>query len=106
MLDLARTRADNIVYDLGRVTNVLVILAAQRHGARGVGSELQPSLVALSRQSAVDAGVHPDARGLVERDLREADLASATDDLLYLSTSPAREPPEAFVSGSTDPGRA
>ena len=67
-----------------------MILAAQRHGAQGVGFELQPSLVALSRQSAIDAGVADRVR-FVERDLREADLAPATVVLLYLSTSLTRE---------------
>ena len=90
MLDLAGTRADDVVYDLGSGDGRLVILAAQRHGAQGVGFELQPPLVALSRQSAIDAGVADRVR-FVEADLREADLAPATVVLLYLSTSLTRE---------------
>ncbi len=90
MLDLAGTRADDVVYDLGSGDGRLVILAAQRYGAQGVGFELQSPLVALSRQSAVDAGVADRVR-FVEEDLREADLAPATVVLLYLSTSLTRE---------------
>jgi predicted RNA methylase len=90
MLDLAGTKADDVVYDLGSGDGRLVILAAQRHGARGVGYELQSQLVALSRQSAIDAGVADRVR-FVEQDLREADLAPATVVLLYLSTSLTRE---------------
>jgi cyclopropane fatty-acyl-phospholipid synthase-like methyltransferase len=90
MLDLAGTRADDVVYDLGSGDGRLVILAAQRHGAQGVGYELQPSLVALSRQSSVDAGVAERVR-FVEDDLRAADLAPATVVFLYLSTSLTRE---------------
>ena len=90
MIDLAGTRADDVVYDLGSGDGRLVILAAQRNGAQGVGFELQSSLVALSRQSAIDAGVADRVR-FVERDLREADLAPATVVLLYLSTSLTRE---------------
>jgi SAM-dependent methyltransferase len=90
MLDLAEVRADDVVYDLGSGDGRLVILAAQRHGARGVGVELQAPLVALSRQSAIDAGVAQRVR-FVEGDLREADLAPATVVLLYLSTSLTRE---------------
>lgn len=90
MLDLAGTRADDVVYDLGSGDGRLVILAAQRHGAQGVGFELQSRLVALSRQSAIDAGVADRVR-FVEADLREADLAPATVVLLYLSTSLTRE---------------
>jgi trans-aconitate methyltransferase len=90
MLDLAGTRADDVVYDLGSGDGRLVILAAQRHGAQGLGFELQSSLVALSRQSAIDAGVADRVR-FVEEDLRAAALAPATEVLLYLSTSLTRE---------------
>lgn len=90
MLELAGTRADDVVYDLGSGDGRLVILAAQLHGAQGVGFELQPSLVAQSRQSAVDADVADRVR-FVEADLRTADLAQATVVLLYLSTSLTRE---------------
>ena len=89
MLDLAGTRADDVVYDLGSGDGRLVILAAQRHGAQGVGFELQPPLVALSRQSAIDAGVADRVRFV--GDLRAADLAPATVVFLYLSTSLTRE---------------
>jgi predicted RNA methylase len=90
MLDLAGTQAGDVVCDLGSGDGRLVILAAQRHGAQGVGYELQPRLVALSRQSAIDAGVADRVR-FVEEDVRAADLASATVVLMYLSTSLTRE---------------
>jgi cyclopropane fatty-acyl-phospholipid synthase-like methyltransferase len=90
MLDLAGTRADDVVYDLGSGDGRLVILAAQRHGAQGLGFELQSSLVALSRQSAIAAGVADRVR-FVEEDLRAADLAPATVVFLYLATSLTRE---------------
>lgn len=90
MLDLAGTGPEDVVYDLGSGDGRLVILAAQRHGAQGVGYERQSPLVALSRQSAIDAGVADRVR-FVEADLRTADLAPATVVLLYLSTSLTRE---------------
>ena len=90
MLDLAGTGADDVVYDLGSGDGRLVILAAQLHGAQGVGYEVQPPLVALSRQSAIDAGVADRVR-FVEDDFRAADLAPATVVFLYLSTSLTRE---------------
>jgi cyclopropane fatty-acyl-phospholipid synthase-like methyltransferase len=90
MLDLAGTKTGDVVYDLGSGDGRLVILAAQRYGAHGVGYELQSSLVALSRQSAIDAGVADRVR-FVEADLRTADLAPATVVLLYLSTNLTRE---------------
>lgn len=90
MLDLAGVTAGDVVYDLGSGDGRLVILAAQRHGAEGVGYELQAHLVAQARQSAIDAGVADRVR-FVERDLRTADLARATVVLIYLSTSLTRE---------------
>jgi len=90
MLELAGMGPDDVVYDLGSGDGRLVILAAQRHRAQGVGFELQSHLVALSRQSALDAGVADRVR-FVEADLRTADLAPATVVLLYLSTSLTRE---------------
>ncbi len=90
MLDLAGTGPNDVVFDLGSGDGRLVILAAQRHGAQGVGVELQSRLVALSRQSAIDAGVADRVR-FVEADLRSVDLAPATVVLLYLSTSLTRE---------------
>ena len=38
-------------------TGVIVILAAQKYGARGVGIELDPRLVGISRQVARDGEV-------------------------------------------------
>src|SRR4029450_6691912 len=55
MLQLARVRAQDVVYDLGSGDGRIVILAAQKYGARGVGIEIDPKLVAISRQVARDA---------------------------------------------------
>jgi SAM-dependent methyltransferase len=52
MLALAGVGTDDVVYDLGSGDGRIVILAAQKYGARGVGIELDPPLVELSRQIA------------------------------------------------------
>ena len=52
MLKLARVRPEDVVYDLGSGDGRIVILAAQKYGARGVGIELDPRLVEISRQVA------------------------------------------------------
>src|SRR5688572_7579308 len=57
MLKLARVRPDDVVYDLGSGDGRIVILAAQKYGARGVGIELDPRLLAISRQVARDGEV-------------------------------------------------
>lgn len=90
MLALAGTGPGDLVVDLGSGDGRLVVLAAQLHGARGVGIEIQPPLVALSREVAAEAGVADRVR-FVEGDLRDADLSSATVVVLYLSTTLTRE---------------
>ena len=57
MLKLANVQKSDVVYDLGSGDGRLPILAAQLHGARGVGIEIDPRLVAISRSNAKDAGV-------------------------------------------------
>lgn len=52
MLQLAGVDADDVVYDLGSGDGRIVILAAQKYGARGVGIEIDPRLVDISRQVA------------------------------------------------------
>jgi SAM-dependent methyltransferase len=83
MLKLAGVGADDVVYDLGSGDGRIVILAAQKYGARGVGIELQPGLVLISRQAAVQAGV-ADKVTFIEGDLFSADISDATVVTLYL----------------------
>ncbi|HET7876754.1 MAG TPA: class I SAM-dependent methyltransferase [Methylomirabilota bacterium] len=84
MLRLARVGPDDVVYDLGSGDGRLVVLAAQEHGARGVGVEIDPRLVARSREYARSAGVGGRVR-FVEQDLFQADVGEATVVTLYLS---------------------
>ena len=86
MLKLARVGADDVVYDLGSGDGRIVILAAQKYGARGVGIELDPQLVERSRQIAREAQV-ADRVKFVVGDLFEADISDATVVTLYLSYS-------------------
>jgi SAM-dependent methyltransferase len=90
MLTLAGVTKDDVVYDLGSGDGRLPILAAQLHGARGVGIELDPKLVALSWTNARDAGVG-DRVTFIEGDLFTADISPATVVMLYLSTSVLRQ---------------
>lgn len=86
MLELARVTADDVVYDLGSGDGRIVILAAQKYGARGVGIEIDPKLVAISRQVAREAEVSGKVT-FIEADLFTADISQATVVTLYLSTS-------------------
>jgi SAM-dependent methyltransferase len=86
MLALAGVRSDDVVYDLGSGDGRIVIIAAQKYGARGVGIEIDPTLVALSRQLAREGGVE-DKVTFVEADMFTADISPATVVTLYLSTT-------------------
>ena len=86
MLTLARVTSDDVVYDLGSGDGRIVILAAQKYGARAVGIELDPHLVDVSRQVARDGEVANRAT-FIEGDLFNADISEATVVTLYLSYS-------------------
>jgi SAM-dependent methyltransferase len=83
MLELARVGKDDVVYDLGSGDGRIVITAAQRHGARGVGIEINPVWVRDARAIAERLGVAERVSFRVE-DLFTTDLRDATVVTLYL----------------------
>jgi hypothetical protein len=83
MLELARVGPDDFVIDLGSGDGRIVITAATKFGARGLGIEIEPDLVNLSEYYARRAGVADRARFVTE-DLFVADLRPATVLTLYL----------------------
>jgi methyltransferase family protein len=83
MLTLARMTSEDYLIDLGSGDGRIVITAARRFGARGLGVEIVPELVEKSRQSAAAANVS--ARALFrEQDLFKTDLSPANVITLYL----------------------
>ena len=90
MLQLAEVGAADVVFDLGSGDGRIPIIAAQKYGARGVGIELDATLIEQSRQNARDAAVE-DRVTFIRADLFTADLSSATVVALYLSPSMNRE---------------
>jgi len=82
MLRMAEVGRDDYVIDLGSGDGRIVIEAARR-GARGLGVEIDKSLVAAATENARAAGVGGRAR-FEARDLFETDLAPATVVTLYL----------------------
>jgi SAM-dependent methyltransferase len=86
MLTLAKVTRNDVVYDLGSGDGRIPIAAAKKYGAKGVGIEISPELVAQSRANARAAGVE----SLVEfrqQDVMTADISNATVVTLYLLTS-------------------
>ena len=83
MLALAGVGRQSVVYDLGCGDGRIVIAAAQKFGARGVGIELDPELVRTARNKAVIAGVEKRVEFRME-DATKTDLGPATVVTLYL----------------------
>jgi SAM-dependent methyltransferase len=86
MLELAGVTRDDVVYDLGSGDGRIVIIAAQKYGARGVGIELDAKLVEISKQVAREAEV-ADRVTFLQGDLFQADISRATVVTLFLSPS-------------------
>lgn len=84
MLRLADVTADDVVFDLGSGDGRVLIAAVRDRGARGVGLEIDPALVAQSTERARRLGL-ADRLTFRQQDLFEVDLAPATVVTLYLS---------------------
>ena len=83
MLRLANVGPSDIVFDLGCGDGRIVIAAAERHGARGVGIDIDPRRIEEANEAAQRAGVASRLRFAVQ-DLFETDFSSATVVTLYL----------------------
>lgn len=83
MLAAARVGAADHVIDLGSGDGRIVITAAKRFGAKGLGVEIVPDLVRQSRENAQKAGV-ADKVEFREQDLFATDLSPATVITMYL----------------------
>jgi hypothetical protein len=83
MLELAGTRAEDLVVDLGSGDGRIVIIAASKFGARGLGIELDQRLVEKSRDHARAAGVG-ERVSFVQGDVLLADISRASVVTVYL----------------------
>jgi SAM-dependent methyltransferase len=86
MLELADVKRSDIVYDLGSGDGRIVITAAKRYGASGVGIEIDPALVEKARENAAAAGVSNRVR-FVSQNLFTANISKASVVTLYLLQS-------------------
>jgi ribosomal protein L11 methylase PrmA len=85
MLRMAAVTKKDTVYDLGCGDGRIVITAAQKYGARGVGIDIDPERVAEATENVRKAGV-ADRVKIIRGDLFEADISAATVVTLYLLT--------------------
>jgi hypothetical protein len=82
MLQLGMLKAGEKMYDLGSGDGRIVILAAQKYKANGVGVELSPSLVKQSRDRIKQLGLAN--ASIIEGDLLKQDYSSADLITVYL----------------------
>jgi SAM-dependent methyltransferase len=86
MLALAGVGPKDVVYDLGCGDGRIVIAAAQKFGARGVGIDISASLISQANFNAQRAGVE-DRVSFRMQDAMTVDLSDATVVTLYLLAS-------------------
>jgi SAM-dependent methyltransferase len=86
MMKMAAVTAKDVVYDLGCGDGRIVITAAQKYGARGVGIDIDPVRVKEARANARAQGVADRVRFL-QQDLFKTDFSDATVVTLYLLPS-------------------
>ena len=86
MLKLARVSAADVVYDLGSGDGRIVILAAQKYGARGVGIEIVHELVERSRLIAKEGEVAGRV-AFIEDSFFTADISPATVVTMWLTAA-------------------
>jgi cyclopropane fatty-acyl-phospholipid synthase-like methyltransferase len=83
MLEIAQVQPGDVIYDLGSGDGRIIIRAAQKYGARGVGIEIDPDLVRKAREEARRQKVEH----LVEfrtQDALAVDVSPATVVTLYM----------------------
>jgi hypothetical protein len=83
MLRMADVKPQDFVLDLGSGDGRIVITAARKFGARGLGVDLDFHLVIQSEESARQAGVEDRAKFL-QQNLFNTDLGQATVITMYL----------------------
>ena len=83
MLRMAQATPKDFVIDLGSGDGRIAIAAAKKIGARAVGIEYNPEMVALSNRSARAQGVAEKVK-FIKADIFESDFSQATVITMYL----------------------
>lgn len=83
-LEFGEVTRDDVVYDLGCGDARVLIMAAKRYGARGVGVELQTSVAELAWSKVSDHSLEERVEIRCE-DYRNTDLSQADVVILYMT---------------------
>lgn len=86
MLEAARVKPTDTVYDLGSGDGRIVITAAQKYGAKAVGIELRPDLCDKARERVKELGLE-DKVTIIQGNALHADLTGADVVTMYFLTS-------------------
>ena len=84
MLEVARVKPSDVVYDLGCGDARSLVTAAKRYGAKGVGFEIDPRVAELARENVRENGVE-DLVTIEETNIFDVDLSPASVVFLYLT---------------------
>ena len=83
MLDMAKVGPNDVVYDLGSGDGRIVIMAAEKYGAKAVGVELDSGRFTESTARLTELGLEKRAK-IIQGNLFETDVRPATVVTLYL----------------------
>jgi SAM-dependent methyltransferase len=85
MLEMARIKPGETLYDLGCGDGRILIAAVERYKVKAVGVEISPRLVAKATTSIAKAGLESQAR-VIQGDLLNVDFSDADVVTIYLAT--------------------
>ena len=85
MLELAEVKKGDVVYDIGCGDGRIVITAAEKFGARGVGIDYDPDMVSEAINNVTKKGVEKQVE-IIHSDALKIDLSPATVVTMYLTT--------------------
>ncbi|MCX6563369.1 MAG: class I SAM-dependent methyltransferase [Candidatus Aminicenantes bacterium] len=83
MLELAQANKDSVIYDIGCGDGRIVVAAAKKYGAHGVGIDIDPVRIKESKANAKASGVEKLVK-FREEDATKTDISPATIVTLYL----------------------
>lgn len=85
MLEVARLKSGETLFDLGCGDGRILFSAAKNYGAKAVGVELSPTLAKRAQQMVESQGLQEQVR-VVQGDMMQVDVSGANVVALYLMT--------------------
>jgi SAM-dependent methyltransferase len=85
MLEMAKIKPGETLYDLGCGDGRILISAVERYKVKAVGVEISPKLAAKAEAAITRAGLQTQAR-VIQDDVLNVDLSSADVVYIYLET--------------------